>query len=69
MTRSSRRSRRWGDWWSDDRDGDFFREFTAAPDVRLPAGEWDISAVAAFHEASCQGPDRHLRATIRVTIR
>jgi hypothetical protein len=57
-----------GEWWSDNPDGDFYRNFVAEPEVRLPAGEWDISATASFHEGGCRGPDRQLRATIRITV-
>jgi hypothetical protein len=54
---------------ADDSNADFYRDFFADPEVRLPAGEWDISAVGLFHEGPvCGGRERQPRATIRVTI-
>jgi hypothetical protein len=36
--------------------------------VRLPAGTWEIAAVAEFTEGACDGPTHSLRAPITVTI-
>jgi hypothetical protein len=56
--------------WSDDKpDAQFYRDFFADPVVRLPVGEWDITAVAMFVEGEgCGGASHALRATIRVRV-
>ena len=52
----------------EDPDFDFLRSFLTAPDVRLPAGMWDVSALAQFTEGDC-GPGGHsMAATVRVTV-
>ena len=49
--------------------GDFNRQFITDPLVRLPAGTWDITAVAMFDEGpTCSGPSHEMRATVRVTV-
>jgi hypothetical protein len=58
-----------GGWSNDDPDADFYRDFLQAPDVRLPAGVWDVSAVAMFYEGrECEGAEHQIRATIRITV-
>ncbi len=53
-----------------DPNADFLRSFLAGPDVRLPAGSWDISALAIFHDgARCDGTAHSLQTTVRVTVR
>jgi hypothetical protein len=48
---------------------EFYRSFLADPIVRLPAGEWTITALARFSEGKgCTGQSRAPRALIRVTI-
>lgn len=48
---------------------DFLRSFTADPDVRLPAGTWDITAVTFFYEgAGCTGTEHSMKATLRVIV-
>jgi hypothetical protein len=60
--------RRSGGWGSGDPNAAFYQQFFADPEVHLPAGTWDIAAVAVFAEATCGGIQRNLSATIRVTI-
>jgi hypothetical protein len=55
--------------YSDDQpDAAFYRAFFADPLIHLPAGEWDITAVAEFVERECGGPGHTLEATIRVRV-
>jgi hypothetical protein len=42
--------------------------FLADPEIRLPAGTWDISAIAMFSEAGCAGPTRTIRTTLQITV-
>ncbi len=50
-------------------DGDFQRAFVADPDIHLPAGTWDISAIANFNDGpGCTGPSHTLKTTLRVTV-
>lgn len=50
-------------------DADFLRAFLTAPDVRLPAGTWDITAFAIFAEsAGCGEGDHSMSATVRVKV-
>jgi hypothetical protein len=50
-------------------DAAFYRAFFADPLVRLPAGEWDITAIAVFTEGlGCQGVSHSMSATIRVVV-
>jgi len=49
---------------------DFVRSFLAGPDVRLPAGTWDITAHAIFTEGEgCAGVRHSMTATVRITVR
>jgi hypothetical protein len=56
--------------FSDDQpDAAFYRAFLADPVVRLPAGDWTISAVASFVEGKgCSGASRMMTATVTVHI-
>jgi len=50
-------------------DAAFYRSFFWDPAVRLPAGTWDITAVAEFAEgAGCAGAHHALSATVRVHV-
>lgn len=57
-----------GGWGGEDPDAAFYQAFIADPQVHLPPGTWDISAVASFAEGDCGGVHHDLRATIRVTV-
>ncbi len=57
-----------GGYSTDGPDAAFYRAFFADPLVHLPAGEWDITAVAEFAEDECGGPAHSLKATIRVRV-
>lgn len=56
--------------WFDPSDPDAdLREFLEGREMVLPAGEWDITAVALFDRGfDCDGPEQRLEATIRVTV-
>lgn len=56
--------------WSDDQpNADFYRAFFADPQIRLPAGDWEITAVTNFIEGrECQGANHAMEATVRVHI-
>ena len=50
-------------------DADFLRAFLTGPDVRLPAGTWDITALAIFTEGGERvGGEHSMNATVRVTV-
>ena len=50
-------------------DADFQRSFVADPDIHLPAGPWDITAIASFNDGpGCTGPSHTLKTTLRVTV-
>ena len=50
-------------------DADFQRAFMADPDIHLPAGTWDITAIANFNDGTdCTGPSHTLKTTLRVTV-
>ncbi len=57
-----------GGFAGEDPDAAFYRSFFADPLVRLPAGTWEITAVADFIEGACDGAHHTLRAPITVTI-
>lgn len=57
-----------GGFSTDGPDAAFYRAFFADPLIHLPAGEWDITAVAEFAERDCGGPQHTLEATIRVRV-
>ena len=47
----------------------FAGEFLRGPDVHLPVGVWDITAIAGFVEGrSCQGQPHTIRATVRIRV-
>ncbi len=47
----------------------FVREFLEGPEIHLPPGRWDITAVAGFVDGrACSGQPHSIRATIRVTV-
>jgi hypothetical protein len=47
----------------------FVRDFLQGPEIRLPAGEWDISAIATFSEGrDCAAQPHAIRATVRVHV-
>lgn len=54
----------------DEPDADFVRSFLfGGPGVRLPAGSWDISAIANFHDgADCSGAAYTVMATVRISV-
>ncbi len=48
---------------------DFVRQFLAGPEIHLPTGTWDITAVAGFVDGrACAGMGHAIRATVRVTV-
>jgi hypothetical protein len=49
-------------------DADFLRSFFADPEIHLPAGTWDITAIASFSEGSCGAPTHTIQATVRIHI-
>ena len=50
-------------------DADFQRAFMADPQVHLPAGTWDITAIADFNEgADCTGVRHTITTSLRVTV-
>jgi len=47
----------------------FVAEYLAGPDVRLPPGDWDLSAVAILYDSDgCRGLPLTIRATVRVHV-
>jgi hypothetical protein len=58
-----------GGFAAEDPDAAFYRSFFADPLVRLPAGTWEIAAVADFTEGgACDGAQHTMQAPITVTI-
>lgn len=58
-----------GGFSPDQPDFEFLRSFLTSPDVRLPAGTWDVSAVTQFTEGDSCGLGGHsMTATVRVTV-
>jgi hypothetical protein len=50
-------------------DSDFARDFLDGPDVRLPAGEWQVTAMIDFFEGEgCSGAQHSLRAAVQITV-
>ena len=48
---------------------DWYRHFLADPIVHLPAGDWDITAIATFFDGrGCAGQPYDLRTTVRVHV-
>lgn len=56
--------------WSDDMpDAEFYRDFFTGPDVRLPAGDWDIAVVLAIGEGpDCSGRSLRLAPSVRIHV-
>jgi hypothetical protein len=55
--------------WVDGPDAAWYRDFFADPAVKLPAGDWDITAIAQFYDGrSCAGQHLDMRATVRVHV-
>jgi hypothetical protein len=58
-----------GAFYPEQPDFEFNRAFITAPDVRLPAGDWKITAIASFVEGQgCSGASRTIKATVTVHI-
>ena len=58
-----------GGFSADEPNAAFYRDFLADPIIRLPAGDWTITAVAIFVEGKeCRGTSRSLAAPILVHI-
>ena len=58
-------------WSAEDPNAAFYQAFIEDPQVHLPPGTWDISAVASFSEGDCSSTVRvqHLMtAKIRITV-
>ena len=50
-------------------DANWYRQFLSDPVVKLPAGDWDITALAGFFDGqSCTGQRLDMRATVRVHV-
>jgi hypothetical protein len=50
-------------------DANWYRQFLTDPVVKLPAGDWDITALAGFNDGqSCTGQRLDMRATVRVHV-
>ena len=48
---------------------EFTKQFLEGPEVHLPAGTWDITAVAGFVDGrACSGLPHAIRSTVRVTV-
>ena len=47
----------------------FIQEFLRGREIHLPAGEWDITAIAGFFDGrGCSGQQFAMRATVRVRV-
>jgi hypothetical protein len=58
-----------GGFTAEDPDAAFYQAFFADPVVRLPAGEWRITAVASFTEGEgCTGKAVMLKVPITITV-
>ena len=58
-----------GGFSADQPDADFYRSFLTDQVVRLPAGDWNISAIASFIEGKgCSGQGHEMKATILVHV-
>jgi hypothetical protein len=61
--------RKSGGFYPEQPDFEFNRAFLTRPDIRLPAGDWNITAVASFIEGQgCSGLSRTIRTTIQVHV-
>jgi hypothetical protein len=62
--------RKAGGWSDDDPDAAFYRDFVTGPDIRLPSGDWLVTASADFLAGKdCSGAAVHLEAPIVLHIR
>ena len=58
-----------GGFGAEDPDVDFMRSFLLNPEIHLPPGTWDVTAIAMFVAAPMCGGDQHeMRATVRITV-
>ena len=58
-----------GAWSESDPDDAFIQAFLKGPDVRLPAGDWAVTAAAIFSEGLvCDGFSHDLTATIELHV-
>ncbi|HET9519915.1 MAG TPA: hypothetical protein VFO73_02595 [Candidatus Limnocylindrales bacterium] len=58
-----------GGFGNDEPDAAFYRAFFRDPLVHLPAGTWDITAIADFLDGpSCSGAHHEMSATIRIDV-
>jgi hypothetical protein len=58
-------------WDSTDPNAAFYQAFSDDPQIHLPAGTWDITALATFSEGDalgCGGTAHNITATIRITV-
>lgn len=55
-------------WTEDDPNAAFYRAFTQNPEIRLPAGAWQITAVAVFMGAGCTKPQHVLEVSTVVVV-
>lgn len=61
--------RKSGGFYPEQPDVEFNRAFLTGPDIRLPAGDWKITAVATFIEGQgCGGASRTIRATVTIHV-
>ena len=50
-------------------DAAFLDSFLADPQIHLPAGIWDITAIATFMDGdACSGSTHSMKATVRITV-
>jgi hypothetical protein len=58
-----------GGFTAEQPDADFYRSFLTDPIVRLPAGDWKITAIASFIEGKgCSGQSHTMAATVLVHV-
>jgi hypothetical protein len=58
-----------GAWDETDPDGPFLKAFLMAPDIRLPAGDWAVTAEATFSDGQmCDGGGYDPSATIELHV-
>lgn len=57
-----------GGFTEDDPNAAAYRAFFADPLFRLPAGRWEVAAVAWFDVGECGGPEVTLRAPIELVV-
>jgi hypothetical protein len=58
-----------GGWTGEDPDASFYASFFHDTAIKLPAGDWDITASASFSDGNrCTNAPHDLKATVRVHI-